>query len=64
MIDSLTLALLIVTTPVQRPNMDRTSKIVAPSELQIIAKAPKTLHKAESLSTCYESSFGSCWSEN
>lgn len=64
MLDSLTLALLIVTTPVQKPNMDRVSKIVAPSELQIIAKAPKTVQKAESLTTCYESSYGSCWSEN
>lgn len=61
MIDSLTLALLIVTTPVQKPNMDRVSKIVAPSELQIIAKAPKTVQKAESLTTCYENDTDSCW---
>lgn len=64
MIDSLTVALILVTAPVQRPNMDRTSKIVAPSEMQVIVKAPKAVQKAESLTTCYQNAYGSCWSEN
>lgn len=64
MIDSLTLALVLVTAPVARPNMDRVSKFVAPTELQVIVKAPKQVQKAESLSTCYQNAYGSCWSEN
>ena len=64
MIDSLTLALVLVTSPIARPNMDRTSKIIAPVSTALVQVTTKQVQKAESLSTCYQNAYGSCWSEN
>ena len=64
MIDSLTLALLIVTSPIARPNMERVSKFVAPVSTALVQVVTREVHKAESLSTCYQNAYGSCWSEN
>lgn len=64
MIDSLTLALVLITAPIARPNMDRVSKFVAPVNTALVQVVTKQVHKAESLSTCYQNAYGSCWSEN
>jgi hypothetical protein len=65
MIDSLTLALMIVTTPVSRPNMDRASKIIAPNDnVKIVALATKEAIAGRKFTTCYENNTNSCWSAN
>ena len=64
MIDSLTLALVFVTSPIARPNMERVSKFVAPVSTALVQVVTREVHKAESLSTCYQNAYGSCWSEN
>lgn len=62
MIDTLLIAL--ATLPNTRPNMERKVNIVAPIAVAIVATTPRKEEEATKLSTCYESSFDSCWSEN
>ena len=62
MIDSLTLALVLVTAPVQKPNMDRASKIIAPNDnAKIIALVTKEAVVGRKFTTCYENTTDSCW---
>ena len=63
MIDTL-LAVALATLPTTRPNMARKVDIVAPTPVAIVRTTPRKEEEANKLSTCYESSFGSCWSEN
>ena len=63
MIDTL-LAVAIATLPTTRPNMERNTKIKEPIAVAIVEITPRKEEEASKLSTCYESSFGSCWSEN
>ena len=63
MIDTL-LAVAIATLPTTRPNMERSTQIKAPIAVAIVEITPRKEEEASKLSTCYESSFGSCWSEN
>ena len=63
MIDTL-LAVALATLPTTRPNMERKVDIVAPTPVAIVEITPRREEEASKLSTCYESSFGSCWSEN
>ena len=63
MIDTL-LAVALATLPTTRPNMDRNVQIKAPVAVAIVATTPRKEEEASKLSTCYESSFDSCWSEN
>ena len=63
MIDTL-LTIALVTLPNTRPNMDRNVQIKAPVAVAIVATTPRKEEEATKLSTCYESSYGSCWSEN
>ncbi len=62
MLDTLLIAL--ATLPTTRPNMERSVNIIAPSQVAIVRTTPRKEEQAEKLSTCYESSYGSCWSEN
>ena len=54
----------IATLPTTRPNMEHNTKIKAPIAVAIVEITPRREEEANKLSTCYESSFGSCWSEN
>lgn len=59
-----TLMIVLATLPTTRPNMEHNVNIVAPSPVAIVRTTPRKEEKAEKLSTCYEASYGSCWSEN
>lgn len=59
-----TLLIVLATLPTTRPNMERNAQIKAPIAVAIVATTPRKEEQAEKLSTCYESSFDSCWSEN
>ena len=63
MIDTL-LTIALVTLPTARPNMEHNTQIKAPIAVAIVEITPRREEEATKLSTCYESSFGSCWSEN
>ena len=59
-----TLMLVLATLPTTRPNMERKVNIVAPVNVALVGTTPRKQEQAEKLSTCYEASYGSCWSEN
>ena len=59
-----TLMIVLATLPTTRPNMERKTNIVAPVSVAIVRTTPRREEQAEKLSTCYEASYGSCWSEN
>ena len=63
MIDSLALTLALLSAPVARPNMERVSIVAAPVQVASIAIARKDEEASETLTTCYENTHGSCWSE-
>ena len=56
--------IVLATLPNTRPNMERKVNIVAPVSVAIVRTTSRKEEQAEKLSTCYESSYGSCWSEN
>jgi hypothetical protein len=64
MIDTLALTIALLSAPVTRPNMDRTSKIIAPIQTALVQVVTREAKKSEMLSTCYQNAYGSCWSEN
>ena len=59
-----TLLIVLATLPTTRPNMERKTNIVAPVSVAIVRTTPRKEEQAEKLSTCYQSAYGSCWSEN
>ena len=59
-----TLLIVLATLPTARPNMGRKVNIVAPVSVALVRTTPRKEEQAEKLSTCYEASYGSCWSEN
>ena len=59
-----TLMIVLATLPTTRPNMERKTNIVAPVSVALVSTTPRREEQAEKLSTCYEASYGSCWSEN
>lgn len=59
-----TLLIVLATLPTTRPNMERKVNIIAPVSVAIVRTTPRKEEQAEKLSTCYESAYGSCWSEN
>lgn len=63
MLDSLAIALALVATPVARPNMERSVRIVAPVQVASIAMLRNEDRVSNELTTCYENVQGSCWSE-
>lgn len=63
MLDSLTIALALVASPIARPNMERNVRIIAPVQVASIAIVRKEEDASQNLTTCYENNAGSCWTE-
>lgn len=64
MIDSLAIAIAILTIHVARPVVERNVRIVAPVQVASIQIVRKNEVASEMFTTCYEVRNGSCWSEN
>ena len=63
MIDSLAIALTLLSSPVARPNMERNATIIAPVQVaSIVARKEETVNN--DLTTCYENAAGSCWGKD
>ena len=63
MIDSLAIALALLSSPIARPNMERNATIIAPMQVASIAIVHNEDRAGNELTTCYENKSGSCWSE-
>ena len=64
MIDSLAIALTLLSSPVARPNMERNATIIAPVQVASIYVARKEEAVSSDLTTCYENMAGSCWGKD
>ena len=64
MIDSLAITLALLSSPVARPNMERTATIIAPVQVASIYVARREETVNDDLTTCYESEQGSCWGKD
>jgi hypothetical protein len=64
MLDSLALALALIATPAQRPNLERVAIVRAPVASSFVQLARNEESAPEKATTCYLANANGCWSEN
>lgn len=64
MLDSLAIALALIATPAQRPNLERVATVRAPVAASFVQVARAQDMAPEKATTCYLVTANGCWSEN
>lgn len=64
MFDSLAIALALIATPAQRPNLERVATVRAPVATSFVQVARAQESEPEKVTTCYLNNSVNCWTEN